>query len=77
MLELSDTDLIAELRAYTRADVMARDQDVRLTTRTSTCSSAPDADFATHSHGNTSARAIRRRRGAPSWTRRRPLRQPS
>jgi hypothetical protein len=39
MLELSDTDIIAELRAYTRDDAMARDQDVRLTTRTSTCSS--------------------------------------
>jgi hypothetical protein len=33
MLELSDPDLIAELRAYTRDDLMDRDEDVRLTTR--------------------------------------------
>lgn len=32
-LELSDPDLIAELRAYTRDDLMDRDEDVRLTTR--------------------------------------------
>lgn len=32
-LELSDTDLIAELRSYTRDDLMDRDEDVRLTTR--------------------------------------------
>ncbi|WP_439401224.1 hypothetical protein ACNJYA_30650 [Bradyrhizobium sp. DASA03068] len=32
-LELSDPDLIAELRAYTRDDPMDRDEDVRLTTR--------------------------------------------
>jgi hypothetical protein len=33
MLDLSDPDLIAELRAYTRDDLMDRDEDVRLTTR--------------------------------------------
>jgi hypothetical protein len=33
MLDLSDPDLIAELRAYTRNDLMDRDEDVRLTTR--------------------------------------------
>jgi hypothetical protein len=32
-LELSDPDLIAELRSYTRDDLMDRDEDVRLTTR--------------------------------------------
>lgn len=32
-LELSDPDLIAELRAYTRDDLMDKDDDVRLTTR--------------------------------------------
>lgn len=32
-LELSDTDLIAELRSYTRDDLMDADEDVRLTTR--------------------------------------------
>ena len=32
-LELSDKDLIAEARAYTRDDLMDRDDDVRLTTR--------------------------------------------
>lgn len=32
-LELSDADLIAELRSYTRDDLMDRDDDVRLTTR--------------------------------------------
>lgn len=32
-LELSDPDLIAELRSYTRDDYMDRDEDVRLTTR--------------------------------------------
>lgn len=32
-LELSDPDLIAELRGYTRDDFMDRDEDVRLTTR--------------------------------------------
>lgn len=32
-LELSDPDLIAELRSYTRDDLMDRDDDVRLTTR--------------------------------------------
>jgi hypothetical protein len=33
LLELSDPDLIAELRAYIRDDLMDRDEDVRLTTR--------------------------------------------
>jgi len=33
LLELSDPDLIAELRSYTRDDLMDRDEDVRLTTR--------------------------------------------
>ena len=32
-LELSDEDLIAELRSYTRDDLMDKDDDVRLTTR--------------------------------------------
>ncbi len=32
-LELSDGDLIAELRSYTRDDLMDREDDVRLTTR--------------------------------------------
>lgn len=32
-LELSDKDLVAELRSYTRDDLMDRDDDVRLTTR--------------------------------------------
>ena len=32
-LELSDPDLIAELRSYTRDDLMDREDDVRLTTR--------------------------------------------
>ena len=32
-LELSDKDLIAEAKAYTRDDLMDRDDDVRLTTR--------------------------------------------
>lgn len=32
-LQLSDPDLIAELRSYTRDDLMDRDEDVRLTTR--------------------------------------------
>ena len=32
-LELSDPDLIAEARSYTRDDLMDKDQDVRLTTR--------------------------------------------
>lgn len=32
-LELSDPDLIAELRSYTRDDLMDKDDDVRLTTR--------------------------------------------
>lgn len=32
-LELSDPDLIAELKSYTRDDLMDRDEDVRLTTR--------------------------------------------
>lgn len=32
-LELSDPDLISELRSYTRDDLMDRDEDVRLTTR--------------------------------------------
>lgn len=32
-LELSDADLIAELRSYTRDDLMDKDDDVRLTTR--------------------------------------------
>lgn len=32
-LELSDPDLIAELRSYSRDDLMDRDDDVRLTTR--------------------------------------------
>lgn len=32
-LELSDPSLIAELRSYTRDDLMDRDEDVRLTTR--------------------------------------------
>lgn len=32
-VELSDTDLIAELRSYTRDDLMDKDDDVRLTTR--------------------------------------------
>ena len=32
-LELSDPDLIAELRSYTRDDLMDKDEDVRLTTR--------------------------------------------
>ena len=32
-LELTDPDLIAELRSYTRDDLMDRDEDVRLTTR--------------------------------------------
>lgn len=32
-LELSDADLIAELKSYTRDDIMDRDEDVRLTTR--------------------------------------------
>lgn len=32
-LELSDVDLIAEVRAYTRDDLMDREDDVRLTTR--------------------------------------------
>jgi hypothetical protein len=32
-LELSDPDLIAELRSYSRDDLMDRDEDVRLTTR--------------------------------------------
>lgn len=32
-LELSDADLIAELRSYSRDDLMDRDEDVRLTTR--------------------------------------------
>jgi len=32
-LELSDPDLIAELRSYTRDDLMDRDEDARLTTR--------------------------------------------
>jgi hypothetical protein len=32
-LELSDPNLIAELRSYTRDDLMDRDEDVRLTTR--------------------------------------------
>jgi hypothetical protein len=33
MLNLSDPDLIAELRSYTRDDLIDRDEDVRLTTR--------------------------------------------
>jgi hypothetical protein len=33
MLNLSDPDLIAELRSYTRDDLMDRDEAVRLTTR--------------------------------------------
>ena len=33
MLDLSDPDLIAELKSYTRDDLMDRDEDVRLTTR--------------------------------------------
>jgi hypothetical protein len=33
LLELSDPDAIAELRSYTRDDLMDRDEDVRLTTR--------------------------------------------
>lgn len=33
LLELSDPDLIAELRSYTRDDLMDRDDDPRLTTR--------------------------------------------
>ena len=33
LLQLSDPDLIAELRSYTRDDLMDRDEDVRLTTR--------------------------------------------
>jgi hypothetical protein len=33
LLELSDPALIAELRSYTRDDLMDRDEDVRLTTR--------------------------------------------
>lgn len=33
LLELSDPDLIAELRSYSRDDLMDRDEDVRLTTR--------------------------------------------
>ena len=33
LLELSDPDLIAELRSYTRDDLMDKDEDVRLTTR--------------------------------------------
>lgn len=32
-LQLSDPDLIAELRSYTRDDLMDKDEDVRLTTR--------------------------------------------
>jgi len=32
-LELTDEDLISELRSYTRDDLMDRDEDVRLTTR--------------------------------------------
>lgn len=32
-LELSDPDLIAEMRAYSRDDLMDKDEDVRLTTR--------------------------------------------
>lgn len=32
-LELSDTDLVAELRSYTRDDLMDKEDDVRLTTR--------------------------------------------
>ena len=32
-LDLSDPDLIAELRSYTRDDLMDKDEDVRLTTR--------------------------------------------
>lgn len=32
-LELSDADIIAELRSYSRDDMMDRDEDVRLTTR--------------------------------------------
>jgi hypothetical protein len=32
-LELSDPDLIAELRSYTRDDLMDKEEDVRLTTR--------------------------------------------
>ena len=32
-LELSDADLIAELKSYTRDDLMDKDEDVRLTTR--------------------------------------------
>lgn len=32
-LELSDPDLVKELRSYTRDDLMDRDEDVRLTTR--------------------------------------------
>jgi hypothetical protein len=33
ILDLSDPDLTAELRAYTRDDLLDRDEDVRLTTR--------------------------------------------
>lgn len=33
LLELSDSDLIAELRSYSRDDLMDREEDVRLTTR--------------------------------------------
>jgi hypothetical protein len=33
LLELSDPDLIAETRSYTRDDLMDKDEDVRLTTR--------------------------------------------
>lgn len=33
LLELSDPDVIAELRSYSRDDLMDRDEDVRLTTR--------------------------------------------
>jgi hypothetical protein len=33
LLELSDPDAVAELRAYTRDDLMDRDENVRLTTR--------------------------------------------
>jgi hypothetical protein len=33
MLDLSDPDLIAELKSYTRDDLMNRGEDVRLTTR--------------------------------------------
>ena len=32
-LELTDEDLIAELRSYTRDDLLDRDEDPRLTTR--------------------------------------------